>query len=41
MSEQYRKTIEWIDAANGADPNIEWAEGREWPKELLYSHRIR
>lgn len=40
MSEQYRKVIELIDAANGADPNIECVQGREWPKELLYSHRM-
>jgi len=27
-------------AANQQDPNIETAEGKEWPKELLYSHRM-
>jgi hypothetical protein len=32
--------IAGIDAANGADPNQETFEGRSWPKELLYSHRM-
>ena len=34
------QAIERIDAANSADPNTEEAEGRTWPKELLYSHRM-
>jgi len=29
-----------IDAANRADPNQVSADGREWPKELLYSERM-
>ena len=29
-----------IDAANRADPNLVSADGREWPKELLYSERM-
>jgi hypothetical protein len=29
-----------IDAANRADPNQVTADGREWPKELLYSERM-
>lgn len=29
-----------IDAANREDPNQENCEGTEWPKELLYSHRM-
>ncbi|WP_255210963.1 DUF4202 domain-containing protein [Methylogaea oryzae] len=29
-----------IDAANGEDPNRESWQGREWPKELLYSQRM-
>ena len=37
----FEKAIELIDAANSADPNKETdAEGREWPKELLYSQRM-
>ncbi|MES9868805.1 MAG: DUF4202 domain-containing protein [Sedimenticola sp.] len=40
MSQLLEKTIELIDAANSEDPNMESADGREWPKELLYSHRM-
>ena len=43
MSNQamYEKTVELIDAANSEDPNIDtYADGKEWPKELLYSHRM-
>lgn len=29
-----------IDAANSEDPNREISEGKDWPKELLYSHRM-
>jgi len=29
-----------IDAANSEDPNQVSADGRDWPKELLYSHRM-
>ena len=29
-----------IDAANRADPNQVSADGRQWPKELLYSERM-
>ena len=34
------KAIALIDAANSEDPNQETAEGKVWPKELLYSHRM-
>ncbi len=41
MSEQFDKAIALMDAANKQDPNIENdSDGREWPKELLYSHRM-
>ncbi|MCP3664004.1 MAG: DUF4202 domain-containing protein [Gammaproteobacteria bacterium] len=33
--------IELIDTVNGEDPNMEIAEGKEWPKELLYSYRMK
>jgi len=36
----YDKAVSLMDTANGEDPNIEMADGREWPKELLYSHRM-
>ena len=43
MSQQqsaFDKSMALIDAANSEDPNQETAEGKDWPKELLYSHRI-
>lgn len=42
MSEQqlFEKTIALFDAANSEDPNQEQADGKSWPKELLYSHRM-
>ncbi len=38
--QQFTKAVALIDAANGEDPNQEEAEGKSWPKELLYSHRM-
>lgn len=29
-----------IDAANAQDPNIVSADGKDWPKELIYSERM-
>ena len=41
MSQQkLDKAIELIDAANSEDPNIESSDGKEMPKELLYSQRM-
>ncbi len=42
MSQQqlFDKAISLIDAANGEDPNQETVDGKAWPKELLYSHRM-
>jgi len=40
MTTKFEKAIELIDAANSKDPNIETSDGKEWPKELLYSHRM-
>ena len=43
MSQQalFAKAVELIDAANSEDPNKDTdANGKEWPKELLYSHRM-
>lgn len=41
MSQQaFGKAIELIDAANSEDPNRESDGEKEWPKELLYSHRM-
>ena len=38
--QQFDKAIELIDASNNEDPNIETSKGKDWPKELLYSHRM-
>ena len=43
MSQQlsvFDKSMALIDAANSEDPNQEAADGKDWPKELLYSHRM-
>ncbi|MDH5483771.1 MAG: DUF4202 domain-containing protein, partial [Gammaproteobacteria bacterium] len=44
MSQQQSRldqAIALIDAANNEDPNkVTDCEGKEWPKELLYSHRM-
>ena len=41
MTQQaFEQVVTLMDAANSEDPNIEMAEGKEWPKELLYSHRM-
>ncbi|MGB5397317.1 MAG: DUF4202 domain-containing protein [Gammaproteobacteria bacterium] len=36
----FNTAIKLIDAANSEDPNIESSDGKDWPKELLYSHRM-
>ncbi|MFW2374526.1 MAG: DUF4202 family protein, partial [Gammaproteobacteria bacterium] len=36
----FDKAVALMDAANSEDPNIEMADDKEWPKELLYSHRM-
>jgi len=40
MSQKLDKAIELIDAANSEDPNMEISDGKEVPKELLYSQRM-
>lgn len=41
MTQQaFDQVVTLMDAANSEDPNIEIADGKEWPKELLYSHRM-
>ncbi|MCP3673157.1 MAG: DUF4202 domain-containing protein [Gammaproteobacteria bacterium] len=40
-SEQlFTKAIKLIDKANNEDPNKVTVDGKIWPKELLYSHRM-
>ncbi len=36
----FDKAAALIDVANSEDPNQETVDGRIWPKELLYSHRM-
>jgi hypothetical protein len=37
----YQKALALIDEANSADPNqVQDDDGKEWPKELLYSERM-
>lgn len=36
----FEKAVALIDAANNEDTNIETSEGKQWPKERLYSHRM-
>lgn len=41
MTQQaFEEAVKLMDAANSEDPNTEVADGKEWPKELLYSHRM-
>ena len=40
LQSTYREAVALIDAANNEDPNQETADGKGWPKELLYSHRM-
>ena len=37
---KFQEAIERIDAKNAEDPNLEMADGKEVPKELLYSERM-
>lgn len=36
----FELALELIDAANNEDTNIESSDGKQWSKELLYSHRM-
>lgn len=40
QSNAFDNAIALIDSANAEDPNTETADGKVWPKELLYSHRM-
>ena len=37
---RFERAIALFDAANGEDPHNESADGRQWPKELLYANRM-
>ena len=40
MTTIFDRAIALFDAANAEDPNSETADGKAWPKELLYAHRM-
>ena len=41
MTQQaFDKAVSLMDTSNSEDPNVEVDNGKEWPKELLYSHRM-
>ena len=40
MSQQFDKATALIDQANSEDPNQIMVDGKSWPVELLYSHRM-
>ncbi len=40
MLHKLEKALILIDEANSEDPNQETSEGKSWPKEMLYSHRM-
>ncbi|WNC71804.1 DUF4202 domain-containing protein [Thalassotalea psychrophila] len=39
-TEKFNRAIQLIDQANSEDPNIETWQGKEYPKEVLYSLRM-
>ena len=39
-NKHYQAAIAAFDQANSQDPNKEMADGREYPKELLYAQRM-
>lgn len=40
QNQLFDRAVALIDAANSEDPNQETVDGKVWPKELLYSHRM-
>jgi len=40
LQNKFELAVELIDAANSEDANLETYDGKELPKELLYSHRM-
>jgi hypothetical protein len=37
---RFEAAIRTFDEANGKDPNIEWVNGKPWPKELWYAGEL-
>lgn len=40
MNEQFERAVELIDEENSLDPNFDVVEGKNVPRELLYSQRL-
>ncbi len=40
LSNLFQQIMARIDEANAADPRLEQWQGKNWPKELLYSHHM-
>ncbi|WP_428607178.1 DUF4202 domain-containing protein [Sedimenticola sp.] len=40
MQQKFEQAMALFDQANSEDPNRITVDGKEWPKELLYSHRM-
>src|SRR5882724_10726120 len=38
--ERFALSLQRFDEENSKDPNIEVADDKEWPRELLYAHRL-
>ncbi len=39
-SSRFPAAIALFDQHNAADPNVERAEGRDWPRELFFAHKL-
>jgi hypothetical protein len=39
-SARFQRAIQSFDSANSKDPNIELAQGKSWPREVLYAVRL-
>jgi len=38
--DRFARALERFDDENASDPNVEVADGKSWPRELLYAHRV-
>src|SRR5438445_7562652 len=36
----FTRALQRFDEENAKDPSVEVAEGKQWPRELLYAHRL-
>ena len=37
---RFEQALQRFDEENSKDPNIDTVEGKQWPRELLYAHRL-